>query len=459
MEKSFFSSSQEVKLGKILKFIIPTYLTSLFNTLYTIVDGVFVSAYVGTNALAAINIVYPIVNILTGIALLFATGGSAIAALHIGAHKEKEANRVFSASVVASIVLGCLISGGVLLNLSTILRMMGATSVTMEACRIYILLWLIGTPVVVGKEVFTYFIRVDGSPGYSFFLALSGGVLNIILDYLFIRHMNLGIFGAALATVLGLVLSFLLGIYYFLRRKKILHFCFSGFSPFLAFQCLGNGASEFVNQTAVAVTTIVFNRTAMIFAGEDGIAAVSIIMYLQYIFIGIYFGYSMGIAPPLGYAFGEQKFQICKILEKYSCRFLTVASLMIYAATFFLAPLGVGFFAEPESEVYYIAVSGMRIYGLGFLPAGLNIFSAIRMMAYGKGYFSGCITFLRSFALLLLFLEVFPKFFGLNGIWLAVPAAEALTSVVALAFLLGQPKEMNGYRKFIKKRYKESIAE
>lgn len=176
MEKTLiFQSVDEIRLKKLLRFIIPTYLTSLFTTVYTIVDGIFVSAYVGTNALAAINVVYPLVNILYGIALAFATGGSALAALHIGGKKNDEASRTFSISMTAAIVIGALVSALILFRLPLILQMLGATLLLMEDCKAYIYWWLFGAPIVVGKEMFTYFIRVDGSPTYSFLTALSGG--------------------------------------------------------------------------------------------------------------------------------------------------------------------------------------------------------------------------------------------------------------------------------------------
>lgn len=430
-----FSSEKEVRFGKLLRYIIPTYLTSLFNTVYTIIDGIFVSAYVGTDALAAINIVYPIVNLLTGIALIFATGGSAVAALHIGGDRKNEASLSFSVSVTASILLGSLVSLGVLLNLTGILNLLGATSLTMADCRIYALWWLLGTPVVIGKELFTYFIRIDGAPVYSLVTALSGGILNIVLDYILIGCFRMGILGAALATMLGLLLSFGIGLFYFLRKRKVLLFTLHGLSGREAVRCMVNGASEFVDQLAIAVTTIVFNRTALTFAGEDGVAAVSIIMYLQFLSIGVYFGFAMGIAPPLGYAYGDKKEGVCRILERYAYRFYAIAPLVIYTLTYYFAPLGVSCFASSASPVFSLAVSGMRIYGLGFLFAGINIFSAVRMTAYGKGHFSGVITFLRSFALLLVFLVFLPKIWGMTGIWLAVPAAEFLTIFVSFPFL------------------------
>lgn len=433
MEKTLiFQSVEDIRLNKLLRFIIPTYLTSLFTTVYTIVDGIFVSAYVGTNALAAINVVYPLVNILYGIALAFATGGSALAALHIGGKRKEEACRTFSVSMVAAIIIGCVISAIILLKLPIILQMLGATTLLMADCKAYIYWWLFGAPIVVGKEMFTYFIRVDGSPTYSFLTALSGGLFNIVFDYIFIGQLHMGITGAALATFLGLLLSFVMGVIYFLVRPNFLRFTRHGLSVKEAFRSMFNGTSEFVNQLAIAITTVVFNRSALIFAGEDGVASVSIIMYLQFLCIGIYFGFSMGLSTPLGYAYGDRNFSVCRVLEKYAYRFFAIAPIVLYGCTYLLAPIGVHFFASPGSTVFDMAVSGLRLYGLGFLFSGINIFAAIRMMTYGKGYISGIITFLRSFALLLLFLTVLPRFLELNGIWLAVPAAEILTLVVAL---------------------------
>lgn len=434
-----FNSEKEVQFRKLLRYIIPTYLTSLFNTVYTIIDGIFVSAYVGTNALAAINIVYPIVNVLTGIALVFAAGGSAVAALHIGGNRGNAASRSFSVSVTASILLGSLMSLGVLLHLSGILHLLGATNLTMSDCKIYALWWLLGTPVVMGKELFTYFIRIDGAPAYSFATSLSGGVLNMVLDYILIGCLQMEILGAALATMLGLLLSFCMGLYYFLKKRKVLSFSLHGLSVREAGLCMINGASEFIDQLAIAITTIIFNRTALAFAGEDGVAAVSIIMYLQFLFIGVYFGFSMGIAPPLGYAYGDNETSACRILERYAYRFFAVAPLIIYTLTYCFAPFGVSRFVPTASPVFSLAVYGMRIYGLGFLFSGINIFSAVRMMAYGKGYISGMITFLRSFALLLLFLAFLPKVWGMTGIWLAVPAAEFLTLFVSFPFFHIKP--------------------
>lgn len=430
-----FSSEKDVRFGKVLRFILPTYLTSLFNTLYTIVDGIFVSQYVGTNALAAINIVYPIVNILTGIALVFAAGGSALAAISIGADEEKRAGQEYTLSMVLSLGTGAAVSFLMFLFLPRLLVFLGATPPTLSDCRVYAVIWLAGIPVVIGKELFTYFIRADGSPGYSFLLAVAGGVANIVLDYVFIARMGMGVLGAGLATILGLTLSFFLGILYFLRYRKYLHPVWKNLKWKTGLKCAVNGSSEFVDQLAIAITTVVFNRTALTLAGENGIAAVSIIMYLQFLFIGVYFGYSMGISPLFSYAFGNHDEAVCKKLERCSYRFFAFAPVFMYILTYVSAPFAVSFFAPPKTEVYFLALSGMRLYGIGYLFSGLNIFTAIRLTAYGKGHLSSVITFLRSFSLLLLFLFLLPIFWGMNGLWLAMPLAEAITTFIIVLSL------------------------
>ncbi len=395
--------------GAVLLFALPTWLTSLFNTLYTIVDGIFVSRYAGTDALAAINTVYPLVNILTAAALLFATGGSAIAAIALGSGDQKRADRAFSVSMTVPIVLGICFSAAVLAFFPSVLAFLGATDRTMADCRIYALCWLIGCPAAIGKELLACFIRVDGSPAYSFATALSGGIANIVHDWLFIGVFGMGVLGAGLATVLGLVLSCVMGIIWFMLPGRKLHFHLSGFSLSFTLRLAANGLSECVDQIATAVTTIVFNRAALSLAGEDGIAAVSIIMYLQFLVIGVYFGYSQGISPLLGYGLGSGDITYCRTLERHSRIFLLVLPPLLYGLTFLSAPAFAGFFAGEGSHVLALSVHGLRLYGLGFLFCG--------------------------WILLLLFLWLLPGLFGLNGVWLSVPCAELLTLPVSFRFL------------------------
>lgn len=434
-----FEKAGEVRFGKIVKFIIPTYLTALFTTLYTIVDGIFVSAYVGTDALAAVNIVYPMINILTGTALIFAVGGSSWAAIYLGRKENETANQLFMFCVKVNLAVGIFISVIIWLCLHEILQFSGATRVTEEYCEIYIKIWLAGTAAVMLKEVFVYFIRADGRPGYSFAISAAGGILNIILDYIFVGKMALGIWGAGVATILGLLLSTVLGILYFVKFSTNLRFTMCRIRWKFLLPCIGNGSSEFINQIAIAITTVVFNKTALSYAGDDGVAAVSIIMYVQFIFLGIYTGYSMGISPLLGYNYGNKNREVCRKLENISYKFLCGIPAVLYAAAFLLAPFAVACFAGKGSYVYDLGVRGVRIYSIGYFFAGISIFTAVRFTSYGKGQYAAIITALRSFLLLLVFLFILPGLFGMDGIWMSVPSAEAVTVTVTIIMVLSEP--------------------
>ncbi|MCH4032775.1 MAG: MATE family efflux transporter [Lachnospiraceae bacterium] len=206
---------------------------------------------------------------------------------------------------------------------------------------------------------------------------------------------------------------------------------FSRISLPFSLRLAANGLSECVDQV-----TVVFNKGALSLAGENGIAAVSIIMYLRFLVIGVYFGYSKGISPLLGFCLGRRDIPYCRALEKRSRSLLLVLPPLLYALTFLSAPVLAGFFAAEGSQVFHISVRGLRLYGLGFLFCGWNIFSAIRLTAYGQGHRAGLITSLRSFFLLLLFLWLLPRYLGLDGIWLSVPCAEVLTLPVSVFFLL-----------------------
>lgn len=432
----------KIRGGSVLRFILPTYFTALFTTLYTIVDGLFVAACVGTDALAAINVVYPIANVLWGVSLMFAVGGSALAAIALGSGDRKAANGIFSQCLFWGLCLNLGFAAACWIWLDELLLWLGATPATMDYCRSYAALWLLGTPAVVGKELLAYFIRVDGDPGYSFFLSAAGGVANILLDGLFVGLWGWGVFGAGLATVLGLVLSCVLGIWRLAGKRST--FCLAWNRPrlLLAARYGGNGLSEFVNQLAIAATTIVFNRTALRLVGEDGIAAVSIIMYLQFVFLGVYTGGSLGLSPLLSHAMGQGRLDLCKKLESYANRFFLAAPPILCALALWSAPAAVGFFAGDSPAVAELAVRGMRLYSIGYLFAGFNIFTSIRLASYGLGHWSAVVTGLRSCVLLLAALAVLPQFWGTDGMWLAFPVAELGTLAAAVYYARRGSREL-----------------
>ena len=419
--------------GKLLVgFAIPCIISMLVTALYNIVDQIFIGQGIGMLGNAATNIAFPLSTTCTAISLLLGIGCATNYSLHLGAGEKKESEKYAGNGIILMAIMGIFLFLITTIFLTPMLKFFGATPDVLPYAEAYTRITAIGFPFLIANTGMSKLILADGSPNYSMTSMLIGAIVNTILDPVFIFVFKMGMTGAALATFLGLLLSFVMGVVYFVTHPNFLHFTFHGLSIKEAFHSMVNGTSEFVNQLAIAITTIVFNRSALLFAGEDGVAAVSIIMYLQFLCIGIYFGFSMGLSTPLGYAYGDRNFSVCRVLEKYAYRFFSIAPIILYGCTYLLAPIGVRFFASPGSTVFDMAVSGLRLYGLGFLFSGINIFAAIRMMTYGKGYISGMITFLRSFALLLLFLTILPRFLELNGIWLAVPGAEILTLIVAL---------------------------
>lgn len=418
---------------KTIKFIVPTYLTVFFTTLYTIADGLFVARYVGTNGLAAINIVYPLINILQGIALVFAVGGSAWSAIFLGQGKKDRANIIFSSSTILSVLLGILFALATLTFLTPILDFLGATDITKEYGTVYVSLWLWASPMVILKEIFIYYIRVEGKPELSFFFSAMGGVINIVLDYIFIGIMGMGIWGAGIATIIGIFASALMGGIWILKNAVLLKFDFKVFDFKILPKILINGSSEMINQIAIAVTTVVFNKTALEYAGEDGIAAVSIIMYVQFVFLGVYTGYSAGIAPLLSYSFGHGIKEVTEKLKRYSHLFMSIVPIILYIVAYLGAPWLVAVFSERTSEVYSLGLDGMRLYSIGYLFAGISIFTAARFAAFGQGQYSALITSLRSFILLLLFLILLPRLIGFSGVWLAMPVAEGMTVILTIS--------------------------
>ena len=455
MEKTLiFQSVNEIRLKKLLRFIIPTYLTSLFTTVYTIVDGIFVSAYVGTNALAAINVVYPLVNILYGIALAFATGGSALAALHIGGKKNDEASRTFSISMTAAIVIGALVSALILFRLPVILQMLGATSLLMADCKAYIYWWLFGAPIVVGKEMFTYFIRVDGSPTYSFLTALSGGIFNIVFDYIFIGQLHMGITGAALATIIGQIISFCISLRYMFHFKNI-KLSKSSFTVSLHHwkNIFILGASACFNQIAMTVVQIVMNNTlahygAMsVYGGDIPLACAGIITKVNMIFMSFVIGISQGTQPVIGFNYGAKKYK--RVRKTYLLALAAASGLSLIAFVCFqVFPRQIISIFGNGSELYFkFSERYFRIYMFltiinGIQPVTSNFFNSI-----GKSRLGVFMSLTRQILFLLPLIIIFPIFMGIDGVMYAGPIADAAAAIVCGYFTIRELKELKNLEK------------
>ncbi len=434
--------AKDFHLGSLVRFAFPTIIMMIFMGLYTIVDTVFVARFVNTNALSAINIVCPVINIIVGLGTMVATGGSAIIARKMGTGEEAEARSNFTLLILVGTVLGVLITLCGVIFLDDIIWALGANEVLYPYCRDYLFTLLLFTPASILQVLFQSLIVTAGKPGLGLSLSVGAGATNILLDYVFIVQLDMGIAGSALGTGIGYLIPTIIGTVFFLRSKGVLRFERPSFDLKVIGESCLNGSSEMVSQLATAVTTFLFNRVMMKLLGETGVAAITIIIYTQFLLTTIYIGFSMGVAPIISYNFGNQNSIRLRRIFITCLSFIGIVSVLIFSLSMlFGAPL-VSIFAPKGSAVYDIARNGFLIFPFSFLFCGINIFASATFTALSNGKVSAVISFSRTFGLITVGLLVLPVFLGVNGVWLAVPLAEAVTTCLAVVLILKYRKSL-----------------
>lgn len=426
--------------SSLIKFALPSVVTMAFMGLYTIADVIFVAHFVSSDAMASINIACPIINIIVGFATMLATGGNAIVASKLGEGCEVEARRDFSLimtfGTAASIIIA--VAGNALLRpLSTAL---GATDVLMPYCMDYLAVILTFAPACILQVLLQNSVIAAGRPDVGTAMAIICGITNIVLDYLFLGILDMGITGAAWGTSMGYVIATAIGLIFFLTRKQGLRFSIPSSSLGVLWHSCTNGISEMVGQTAAAVTTFLFNSVMLGLAGEDGVAAVTVLIYSQFLISSVFFGFSMGCAPVISYNYGTNDSPRLQKVFRSCIRCIVATSLLLCALAFTLAPLLASLFAPDDSTMYVMTSEGLTLFSLAYLFAGMNIFASSSFTALGNGGLSALIASLRTFGLVPLGLLLLPKILGLQGVWIAVPVAEIITFFVAIALIAANRK-------------------
>lgn len=427
--------SQDFTIKSLLKFAFPTILMMIFMGLYTVVDTIFVARFVDTNALSALNIICPIINLIVGLGTMLATGGSAIVARKMGSGEPTRAAQDFTLIIFAGILLGALIAVLGTVFIDRIVWGLGASSILFSYCKEYLFILLLFTPVSILQVLFQNLIVTAGRPWMGMVLGISAGIVNILLDYVFMVPLQMGIKGAAFGTGIGYMIPAVIGSWFFSKKKNRLHFS----KPAIDFSVLAesctNGFSEIVSQTATAVTTFLFNRIMMKLLGENGVAAITIIIYTQFLLSTFYIGFSMGVAPVISYNYGKQDGKQLKNVFSICMRFIIFVSVSVFLMAFIWGSPLVCIFSEKGTPVYEIARKGFLIFPFNFLFCGLNIFTSAAFTALSNGKLSAILSFLRTFGLIIVLLLTLPNLLGVTGVWLAVPIAELITMIVALIFL------------------------
>lgn len=418
------SLSKHFTFRSLLLFALPTTVMMVVTSLYTIVDGVFVSRYVGTNALSSINIVFPAINIVLGLSIMLSTGSSAIVAKKMGEGHPESAREIFSAVILLNLVLGLVIAVGGNLLAEPLARLLGSSEVLLKDCVTYLRWMLAFTPALMLQIQFQMYFITEGRPGMGLFLSLLAGISNAVLDYVLIVPCALGIAGAAIATVTGYMIPAVIGLLYFSFSRKTLWFVRPRMEKGTLRNTCINGSSEMVNNLSCGIITFLFNLAMMHFAGEDGVAAITIIQYSQFLLNALFMGFSQGVSPVISFNYGSKNQAQLKQVFRTTLIFTLITSL----ATFLLAQaaggLMVGIFTKPNTAVYALARHGFTLFTFSFLFSGVTIFASALFTALSDGRVSAIISFVRTFGLIITSLVVLPSLIGVDGVWLAIPIAE-----------------------------------
>ena len=407
--------SQNFTIKSLLKFAFPTIFMMIFMGLYTVVDTVFVARFADTNALSALNIVCPIINLIVGLGTMLATGGSAIIARKMGAGEHTRAAQDFTLIIGFGVLSGVLIVIFGTVFIDQIVWRLGAGNILFPYCKEYLFILLLFTPANILQVLFQNLIVTAGRPGIGMVLGVSAGTANILLDYIFMGPLEMGIKGAALGTGIGYMIPAVTGLLFFSTRKSTLYFRKPVMNISLLAESCANGFSEMVSQSAAAVTTYLFNRIMMKLLGENGVAAITIIIYTQFLLSSLFIGFSMGAAPVISYNYGKQDEKQLKNIFSICIRFIIFISITVFAIAFIFSPSFVCAFSEKGTPVYEITRNGFLIFSFSFLFCGLNIFTSAAFTALSNGKISAILSFLRTFGLITVLLLILPNLLGVTG--------------------------------------------
>ena len=428
-------------LKSLLRFAAPSIGMMIIISLYTVTDGIFIGRYAGSNALAASNIVYPTINIVLGLAIMLASGGSALVAKNLGEGEPEAARRRFTMLTIATAVFS-----GVLALLAfsagdNLLFLLGSSAELLNDCRSYLYALLPFFPFAALMILFNAFFIADGRPSQGFIVSVLAGLTNAGLDYLFLAHLDFGVMGAGLATGLADVLAAAIGLIYFQRYSRILHFA----RPRMEWSALGqamyNGSSELVTQLSVGITTFLFNILTFRYAGADGVAAISVILYAEMLLTAVYMGFTNGVAPIFSYRFGARDFKELRRLVRLSLTIIAGGALLSFSLSHLLAEPLVSLFLPQGGHVYELTRQGFALFSFTFLLCGFNLFVSGFFTAISDGRTSALMSFARNLFGIVFFLLTLPRMFGLSGVWLAVPAADVTALLFGIILLISRMRE------------------
>ncbi len=425
--------SESFSYRKLIRFTIPTITMMIFTSIYSVVDGIFVSNFVGSAPFAALNLIFPAVMMLGAVGFMIGTGGSALVAKTLGEGKSEQANRYFSMLILCVVISGLALTVLGLLAVRRVAMLLGATGTMLEDCVLYGGILLLGNVAFMLQNSFQSFLVVAERPQLGLGISILAGVTNMVSDFLLIYVFRLGLAGAAWATVLSQVVGGIVPLIFFLRKNSTpLRLVRCRFDGRALWKSCMNGSSEMLTNLSMSLVNMLYNMQLMKYAGSDGVAAYGIIMYISFVFVATFLGYSIGVSPIVSYHYGAGHKGELKSLFQKSLVLVIASSVVLTGVAEGLSGVLAGIFVSYDKELLAMTTTAIRLYGISFLVNGINIFGSAFFTALNNGAVSALISFLRTLLFQVATILIMPLIWGLNGIWLAIVAAELLALVVTV---------------------------
>ena len=421
---------------KLMRFTLPSIATMIFTSIYSVVDGVFVSNFVGKTPFAAVNLMMPFLYLIGVVGSMLGTGGSALVAKTLGEGDHPKANRIFSMLIVVCFGSGALFGMLGMLFLEPIACFLGADAAMMDSCLLYGRIMLLALPFFILEMMFQSFMVTAERPQLGFAFTVISGLLNILMDYLLIVVFGLGLSGAAWATFLASVVGGVGPLLFFVfPNKTMLHFVRPVFDGKALLQSVTNGISEFFASVSGSILAICYNFQLMKYIGENGVAAYGVIMYVQFIFFGVFLGYAMGTAPIVSYNYGAQNHSELRNVFQRSMKIIAVLGVLQTLLLELTVPWLTKVFVGYDPELYALTCRAFRIYGLSYLLVGFNFYASSLFTALNNGIVSAVISTVRTLVFETSAVFILPAIFGVNGIWFSIICAEVLSLSLSIAMI------------------------
>lgn len=436
--------SDRFTYSKLFRFTLPSVIMMAFTSIYGVVDGFFVSNFVGKTPFAAVNFIMPVLMILGTVGFMFGVGGSALIARTMGEGDSERARRLFSLFVYVTVALGVVLGAFGFIFIRPIAVWLGAKGEMLENCVLYARIILPALPALMLQYEFQSFFITAERPQLGLMVTVIAGMANMVLDALFTAVLPFGLAGAASATAISQSLGGIIPLFYFGRRNSSrLRLCRTVLDWKALLKACTNGSSELMSNISMSIVGMLYNAQLLHYAGEDGVAAYGVLMYVSMIFMAIFIGYSTGVAPVVSFHFGaDGREELRSLYRKSIVIILSASAAMLGLAEALARPLS-AVFVGYDPDLFRMTVGAFGIYSFSFLFSGIAIFGSAFFTALNDGLTSALISFLRTLVFQVAAVLIFPLIWGIDGIWLSIVAAEVMAAVVTLAFLVGKRRRFH----------------